>query len=402
MKQNLILKWLRSLGPGLIVAALVFGPSKMTITSKLGAVYGYSLLWIIAVAIFFMILFTSMAARIGRATEQSLLATITKKWGRTIGKLVGIGVFLVCVSFQAGNSVGVGIAIGELTHTPKTIWIILFTLIAITLLFFRSFYKVLEQLMIYLILLMLLCFVITLFFAKPDLGGVINGFVPAVPEGSHGLIIAFMASCFSIVGAFYNAYLVQERRRTGAASDLKGSGSVTGIIVLGLLSAIVLISAAAVLHPKGIVVNSATDMSLALQPVFGSYAAGLFLIGLFAAAFSSIVGTASIGGTLLGEALGFGNNFSSRGVRVLITVVMIVGSAIALIFGKLPLELIVLAQSVTIFIAPAIGIAMYLIANDEKIMGQNRNNLFFRVSGLLGLVIIIGLAVINIRQLFLS
>lgn len=51
---------LLSLGPGIITAALVFGPSKMTITSKLGAVYGYSLLWIVAVAIFFMTIFTVM------------------------------------------------------------------------------------------------------------------------------------------------------------------------------------------------------------------------------------------------------------------------------------------------------------------------------------------------------
>lgn len=61
-------KWLRSLGPGIITAALVFGPSKMTITSKLGAEYGYSLLWIVAVAIFFMAIFTAMSARIGLAT----------------------------------------------------------------------------------------------------------------------------------------------------------------------------------------------------------------------------------------------------------------------------------------------------------------------------------------------
>src|SRR5690349_16563657 len=75
-------KGLLTLGPGIITAALVFGPSKMTITSKLGAVYGYSLLWVIAAAIFFMTVFTVMSARIGVATKQSLLTTIRQKWGR--------------------------------------------------------------------------------------------------------------------------------------------------------------------------------------------------------------------------------------------------------------------------------------------------------------------------------
>src|SRR5688500_8565940 len=72
--------WLGVLGPGMITAALVFGPSKVTITSKLGADYGFALLWIIVVAIFFMVVFTAMAARIGMASDESFLTLIRKKW----------------------------------------------------------------------------------------------------------------------------------------------------------------------------------------------------------------------------------------------------------------------------------------------------------------------------------
>ncbi len=66
-------KWLLSLGPGLIVAALVFGPSKMTITSKLGAEYGYALLWIVVVAIFFMVIFTSHHMKIKRWRRNTII-----------------------------------------------------------------------------------------------------------------------------------------------------------------------------------------------------------------------------------------------------------------------------------------------------------------------------------------
>ena len=47
----------RAIVPGIITAALVFGPSKMTITSRLGADYGYSMLWVVVLAIFFMMVF---------------------------------------------------------------------------------------------------------------------------------------------------------------------------------------------------------------------------------------------------------------------------------------------------------------------------------------------------------
>jgi manganese transport protein len=393
---------LLSLGPGIITAALVFGPSKMTITSKLGAVYGYSLLWIIAVAIFFMTIFTVMGARIGVAARQSLLATIRLKWGKPAAIAIGLGIFLVATSFQAGNSIGVGIAIAEANGSSPVTWVIVFNLIGITLLFFRSFYRVLEKLMIFLVGLMLFSFVFTLFLAKPDWGQVAAGFVPSMPEGSLGLVIAFTASAFSIVGALYQSYLVQERIKLNPEIKETSRNSVTGIFILGLMSAIVLICAAAVLNPQGIKVTSASDMAKALEPLFGSYASTMFLTGLFGAAFSSLIGNASLGGTLLGDALGYGSQLTSKMVRGLIALVMIIGAIIAIAFGKLPLELIVFAQSVTIFLVPFIGVAMYAIANDKEIMGDKVNSPAVKVIGAIGLVLLLGLAISNVNELFLK
>lgn len=393
-------KGLLSLGPGIITAALVFGPSKMTITSKLGADYGYSLLWIVIVAIFFMTIFTMMGARIGVATQQSLLTTIRQKWGNAAAVAVGMGIFLVATSFQAGNSIGVGIAVAEASGTSATLWIVIFNLLGISLLFFRAFYKVLEKLMIFLVALMLFAFVTTLFFARPSIAGIAGGFIPELPAGSTGLVIAFFASCFSIVGAFYQSYLVQERIKVNPEIREKRSNSLTGIIILGIMSAIVMICAAAVLNTKGIKVNNASDMARALEPLFGSAAATFFLVGLFGASFSSLVGNATVGGVLLGDALGKGSQLNSKPVKLLIALVMLFGAAIATRFGKLPLELIVFAQSVTIFLVPFIGIAMYAISNDRKIMGTHVNTWFTKILAALGLLILLFLALSNVKELF--
>lgn len=387
----------RAIVPGIITAALVFGPSKMTITSRLGADYGYSMLWVVVLAIFFMMVFTSMGARTGAVSNLSLLTQIRKKWGNKITLLIGIGVFLVTTSFQAGNSVGVGIAVAEATNTPVWCWIVLFNLLGIGLLFFRSFYKTLERLMIALVALMLFSFITTLFFVKPSAADVVTGLVPNIPKGSAGLLIAFIASCFSIVGAFYQSYLEQENRSTGVSTGK--SKSSTGILLLGVMSAVVIICAAAVLHPQGKSVNSAAEMSGVLAPLFGSYAANLFLAGLFGASFSSLIGNATVGGSLLGDALGMGSKLNSRAVKGLIALVMISGASIALIFGKLPLELIIFAQSVTIFLVPLIGFAMYAVANDASIMGERVNSLFYKIAGAIGLLLLTGLAVWNFYQL---
>lgn len=398
--KNPFSSWLRSLGPGIITAALVFGPSKMTITSKLGSEYSFSLVWIIVVAILFMTVFTVMSGRIGMASRESLLTLIRQKWGKTVSIIIGLGIFLVATSFQAGNAIGVGISIAEANNTSPKIWVIVFTIFGISLLFFRSFYKVMEKVMIILIGIMLFAFITTFFLIQPSFTGILSGLKPSVPEGSLPLVIAFTASCFSIVGAFYQSYLVQERRKNSSDTEKTKNGSITGIILLGVMSFIVMICAASVLHPNHIKVNNATDMAKALEPLFGNYASGLFLTGLFGASFSSLVGNASVGGTLLGDALGYGGGLNSKAVRVLIALVMLIGAVIALIFGKIPLELIVFAQSVTIFVVPLIGIAMYLIANDEKIMGNNKNSPAVKIIGGLGLLLIIGLAIQNAKELF--
>lgn len=399
-QSNPIRNFLKSLIPGIILAAVVFGPSKMTITTKLGAEYGYSLEWIVIVAIFFMAIFTGMGSRIGSSSDKSLLTLIREKFGNVVSIVIGVGIFLVAASFQAGNTIGVGISIAESTGTSPKLWVVVFTLIGILLLSFRSFYKTLEKLMLILVGLMLLSFVATFFLAKPDINQIIGGFKPSLPSGSTGLVIAFMASCFSIVGAFYQSYLVRERAKINGNNSK--DKSLTGVILLGVMSLVVMICGAAILNTKGIKVNSAMDMAGALEPLFGSYASIMFLAGLFGASFSSVVGNATLGGTLLGDGLGYGSDLSSKIIRILIALVMIIGAIVALLFGKLPLELIVMAQSVTIFLVPFIGYAMYAIANDEKIMGEKKNSLFVKITGGIGLLLVVFLAISNAYDLFIK
>lgn len=391
-----------ALAPGVVTAAIVFGPSKITITTKMGAIYRYDLLWLVVIAIFFMIVYVDMASRIGLATDDSLLATVQKRYGRWVSGLIGLGIFLVAASFQAGNSIGVGLSIAEATGTSMVPWIILFNGIGIALLFFRNFYGVLERLMIAIVIVMLIAFITTMFLVKPSLSGIASGLTPKVPQGSLGLLIAFFASCFSVVGAFYQTYLIQARKRAHPTLALSAGRGVGGMIILGLMCMVVITCAAAVLHEQQIAVNKASDMAKALEPLFGSAASYLFLIGLFGASFSSVIGNATIGGTLLSDGLGYGSSLESKAVKCLIATVMVIGSFVAIGYERPPLEMIVLAQSVTIFLVPFIAMVMFMVSNDRKLMGQYTNTPFQRVAGLVGLTVLAVLAVYNFKELFLK
>ncbi len=121
-----------------------------------------------------------------------------------------MSIFLTTASFQDGHIVGTSLAFSEMSSTPLLFWIIIFTTTAIYPFFFKSFYKIIEKLMIGLVILMLVSFLLTLIKALPVIIEILKGFVPSIPIGFEYLIITLTASIFFIVGAFYQPYLVRK------------------------------------------------------------------------------------------------------------------------------------------------------------------------------------------------
>ena len=68
----------KSMGPGIIVAAVVLGPGSITVSSQIGASYGFRFLWVLLFACLFMITYTSMSARFGMVNNTSILQTIAR------------------------------------------------------------------------------------------------------------------------------------------------------------------------------------------------------------------------------------------------------------------------------------------------------------------------------------
>ncbi|RLQ94857.1 Nramp family divalent metal transporter [Falsibacillus albus] len=392
--------FLSQLGPALITSALVLGPGSLTLSSKIGAIYGMQLIWILVIVVFFMMMYTEMSTRIGMASKESFIQVMKTKWGKPASLLIGLGAFLVTASFQAGNALGSGLAVSAITGSSPTFWILAITILGMGLVFAKNFYNILEKLMLGLVMIMLVSFVITLILTKPSLTDVLSGFAPAIPDGSLPLIIALTATSFSIVGAVYQSYLIQEKGWTLQQNHSSVKETYWGIFILGFISMMIMICAAAILKPKGIVVNSVSEMGMALEPLYGNWATIVFMVGLFGASFSSQVGNATIGGSMLADGLGLGSKLSSKSVKGLILLVMAFGSLIGIIFGGAPINMIIFAQAITIVIVPFIAIAILVVANDEKIMGSLKNTLWKNIVGTAGLIVLILLAVNNIINIF--
>jgi Mn2+/Fe2+ NRAMP family transporter len=392
--KNKILDFIHALGPGIITAALVLGPGTLTVASKLGSQFQYQLLWLILLSTFFMIVFTTMAARYGFYIKTTLIESIRNRYGKFTSAIIGGSIFIVSASFQAGNSIGAGLAAASIFQTKPEPWIIIFAFIAIITLFFRSFYRILEKAMILLVLVMIISFLITVIISAPNLISIFKGFVPAVPEGSEMLSIAIVATSCSIAGAFYQSYLVQQKSWRNDDYKLCRKESIIGILLLGGISSLVLIAAGSFLFTNGISVNNAADMGKALEPLFGQASFIIFMVGLFAASFSSLLGNATLGGHILADTLNIGKTHEQWSTRLMIMILIVTGSLIAIAFSDLRLQLIVFAQGFTILMVPAIAFVILKISDDKAIMGNYRNSPKVRWLGRLGVALLAGLAIV--------
>lgn len=390
------------LGPGFITAALVLGPGSLAVASKIGANYEFRLLWVIPLCILFMAAFTITSTRIGLYSEKTLIQEIRIKYGNLVCLIIGIGLFIVAASFQAGNSIGAGMVFGEMFQTSSVPWVIGFSLLAIGLLFFETFFKILEKIMIFLVVIMLLSFLTTLIISRPDWSAMFDQFNFSLPSGSEFLTIALIASSFSIAGAFYQSYLVQEKGWNRSSSKLHERESISGILILGIITSTVMLVAASVLFPKDIQVQSATEMGMALEPIFGKYATIVFMLGLFAASFSSLIGNATLGGVLLSDALNIGNKLRSQKVRYVIMSVIIIGASVAVVFGSLPIQLIIMAQGFTIVVVPVIGLLIFLMALNKSEKEKMPLSLGLKLLMLIGLIILVLLALANVYTIFIK
>ncbi len=399
-------KIIKSIGPGFIIASLVLGPGSITVASRVGSKSGFDLLWVVVIAGISMVIYTSMAARIGIVSKDTILKTIADNYSKWFAVSIGIASFFAAMSWQFGNNLGIGIAMHAITGINEAVWSVVFTLIGIILLFFtKNLYKVLEKIMMAMVMIMIIAFTINIILIQPNLLEVAKGFLPlSFSISNFDEIAALVATTFALPAAIYQAYLVKDR---GWKKENISDGILSakmGIIMLGLITLMIVITSAAVLHPKGITVNSAADMAMQLEILFGSSSKFIFSIGLSAAAFSSLMVNAVIGGGLLSDSLNLGRSMNEKVPKIFTAVILLVGMLIAVFFKGNIIYALIMAQASSVLGVPLIAIGIFMLANNKKIMAEYANNKFQNGIAILGFVMIsyMGYYMLNKLIMFLG
>ena len=174
---------LRSIGPALITACVVFGPGSLIISANVGATYGYDLVWLLVLTGLLMGTFMTMSARVGVTASATHFATLRQEVGVAFAALVGIVLCLVCAAFQFSNNLAVALVAGAFVPKdpmPQDLeWrVFLAQFAAMALLnallivfLFRAHhvYKAVERIMKFMVGIVLLSFLFNLLVALPEL-----------------------------------------------------------------------------------------------------------------------------------------------------------------------------------------------------------------------------------------
>ncbi|MEL6106929.1 MAG: divalent metal cation transporter [Planctomycetota bacterium] len=377
------LKLLRRSGPAIIVAAVVLGPGSIVTASKVGCEFGYQLLWLLPFAIAMMVSMTLTAMAVGTTQDQTPCQAVAQAFGRPMAWLVGIAMAIAVTLFQASNNNALLMAaegfVGPLDSrpipTPVAIAVrtgvpLLFNGFVIALLWAsrREMYQIIERAMGWLVATMVLAFAVNLYFAKPSFAALLRGFIPSIPTVDSGeqastswmTAGAMIATTFSVAAAFYQSYQVREKGWRKSELKLGTFDTLLGICSLGLITMMILVTAAAALHGK-VATSTLTDaaaVARALEPSFGSWARYIFAMGVLAGAVSSFVVNALIGAVVFCDALGASTKLADRPVRRATVAMLLIGwivSAVGVMTGIPLADFIVVAQALTVFAFPILG-----------------------------------------------
>ncbi len=393
-----ILFLLGIIGPGLITASAGNDAPGIATYSMAGSFYGYGLLWVLMVAALGAIVLLEMAARMGAATGKGLTELIREHFGLRVTFLIMLSLSLANLGTTAAQFAGIA-ASGELFGLSRYVMVPLAALV-VWFLVLRGSYQRVEKVLL-LLTLYSVTYIATAALIRPPWGEVLKQtFAPTIRlDGDY--LLAALATIGTTVTPWACAYMqasIADKGVDPVEYPYTRMDVVLGLIVSSTVAAFIVVSAAATLFANSIRVETAQQAALALEPLAGQRARYLFGVGLFGASLlaASVLPLATTYAVC--EAFGWerGINRSSKEAPIfygLYTLLIVLSASFVLIPGVPLFPLMWLSQVLNAVLLPVVVLFMLHLANDARMMKNQRNSRLTNVLAVaLAIVIILATA----------
>jgi len=374
--------WFRRLlafaGPAYLVSVGYMDPGNWATDIEGGARFGYTLIWVILMSNMMAILLQTLSARLGIVTGLDLAQGCRREYPRPIRFLLWGFAEIAIAATDLAEALGTILGLNLLFGLPL-LWgcavtaLDTFILLALQRLGVRK----IEAFILMMVGTIGGCFLIEVFLAKPDWGGIAAGFIPHLNPSAVYIVIGIIGATVMPHNLYLHSSLVQSRAVSNTITGKREGcrfnfiDSLVALNAAFFVNAAILIMAAANFHSRGIEVTEIQQAHQLLEDLLGQTIAPIaFAVALIAAGQSSTI-TGTISGQVVME--GFLNLRVRPWLRRLITrsVALIPAVVTIAMFGEQgTYRLLILSQVVLSLQLPFATIPLIHFTSDKRKMGD--------------------------------
>lgn len=390
--------FLAVMGPGIITGNVDNDANGIATYSIAGAHFGYGLLWTLILSTLALALVQEMVARMGAVTGKGLADLIRERFRVRLTVFIMVVLVLANWANTIGDFAGIAGAL-EIFRVSRYLAVPLAVLF-IWLLVVRGSYRVVERVFLGATVIYV-TYVISAVLADPPWGEVLRAAVRPTWsfDGTYvSLVIGLIGTTIAPWMQFYQQAAVVDKGIGARDYGDARLDTFLGVISLNAVAFFIIVACGATLFARGVEVRNAADAAVALVPLAGSYAAGLFALGLLNAGLFSVaiipLSTAYAVCEAFGWEAGLDRTMREAPVFVGLFTAMLVASALVILLPGVPLiPVMLLSQVLNGMLLPFVLIFLILLTGDREIMGAHRNSRFFSA---VAWVLVVALAALSI------
>lgn len=382
------------LGSVFLMATSAIGPAFLTQTAVFTAQFTSS---------FAFAILLSILIDIGAQINIWRVLVVTGKRGQEVANEIfnGLGTFisiLIAVgglAFNIGNIAGAGLGLNAIFGLDVKIGAAITAVLSIAIFISKSGQKIMDVVTMFLGVLMIIVVAFVIFKANPPYAEAAKHLV--MPEQPLALVLPII----TLVGGTVGGYITFAGAHRILDSGIKGKdylpfvnkAAISGILTTGVLRTLLFLAVLGVVV-TGVTLNADNPPASVFEHVLGPIGRNIFGIVLFAAAMSSVIGSAYTSATFLKTL----HKSVYNKTNIIVISFIVVSTLVFLFLGK-PVTLLIVAGALNGLILP-ITLGTILIASKRKsIVGDYKHPTWMLWFGIVAVVVTIVTGIFSLQGL---
>lgn len=372
-------RFLRYLGPGLLVTVGFIDPGNWATNIGAGAQFGYSLLWVITLSTLMLILLQHMSAHLGIVSGRCLSEACREYMHPAWSGIIGVTAVAACIATALAEICGAAIGLHVLTGLPLPLGATLSALI-VAMLIWRQKYHQVEHIIIGFVSIIGFCYLVQVHLVKPDLTAAVHGaFTPYLSSDTILLAMGMLGAVVMPHNIYLHSEIIQSRDWSHDDDQTRQRllryellDTIFSMGVGWFINSAMIIVAAAVFFRNHVEVTELVQAAETLKPLAGDLAGLLFAIALLCAGVSSSITAGLAGGTVFTGFLGKPTAMESPWFRMGVLVTF-VPAVLILMLPVDTFKLLIISQVLLSVQLPFTVVALAYLTDSRRVMGRFAN-----------------------------